>query len=75
MIIFGVDVDAAVQPVITLFDGSNATGSGVSVALLLQLALYVPPKYYSSLFVSYILSTGLHYPVCLFPLMSDALPT
>ena len=32
MIILGVDVDAAVQPVITLFDGSNSMGSGVSVA-------------------------------------------
>ena len=40
VIIFGFDVDAAVQPVITLFDGSNSAGSGVSVALLLQLALY-----------------------------------
>ena len=75
VIILGVDVDAAVQPVITLFDGSNATRSGVSVALPLQLALYLQPKYYSSLLVSYIHSTGLHNPVCLFPLMSSALPT
>ena len=33
MTIIGVDIDAAVQPVITLFDGSNSTGSGVSVTL------------------------------------------
>ena len=53
VIIIGVDIDASVQPVITVFDGSNSTGSGVSVALLLQLALYVLSKYYSSLLVSY----------------------
>ena len=32
MTIIGVDIDAAVQPVITLFDGSISMGSGVSVA-------------------------------------------
>ena len=56
VIILGVDVDAAVQPVITLFDESNATRSGVSVALPLQLALYLQPKYYASLLVSYSLN-------------------
>ena len=53
VIILGVAIDAAVQPVITLFDGSNSTRSGVSVTLRLQLALYIQPKYYSSLLVSY----------------------
>ena len=29
MTIIGVDVDAAVEPILTLFSGSNLTGSGV----------------------------------------------
>ena len=29
--IIGVNVDAAVEPILTLFNGSNSTGSGVSV--------------------------------------------
>ena len=28
--IIGVDVDAAMEPILTLFSGSNLTGSGVS---------------------------------------------
>ena len=32
--IIGVDVDAAVEPILTLFSGNNSTGSGVSETFL-----------------------------------------
>ena len=32
--IIGVDVDAAVEPILTLFNGSNSASSGVSGTLL-----------------------------------------
>ena len=32
--IIGVDVDAAVEPILTLFSGNNSTGSGVSGAFV-----------------------------------------
>ena len=32
--IIGVDVDAAVKPILTLFNGSNSTESGVSVTFI-----------------------------------------
>ena len=32
--IIGVEVDAAVEPILTLFSGSNSTGSGVSETFL-----------------------------------------
>ena len=34
MTIIGVDVDAAVEPILTLFSGNNSAGSGVSETFL-----------------------------------------
>ena len=34
MAIIGVDVDAAMEPILTLFSGNNSTGSGVSGTFL-----------------------------------------
>ena len=40
MTIIGVDVDAAVEPILTLLSGNNSTGSGVS-GTFLNTELYI----------------------------------
>ena len=53
--IIGVDVDAAVDPILTLFNGSNSAGSGVSETFLntelhIKLFIYVLHTVYTLTF-------------------------
>ena len=68
--IIGADVDAAVEPILTLFSGNNSAGNGVR-RIQIELHNCAFPKFIlPSLF-----PIDLHSPVCHLPLLSGAFPT
>ena len=78
--IIGVDVDAAMAPILTMFSGSNLTGSGVSdileewVTLMMHWLYYIIAQFANILILSLLL-IDLHSPVCHLPVLSGALHT
>ena len=82
MTIIGVDVDAAVEPTLTLFSGNKSAGSGVSGTFLNihnELVIFVlhncPTLLLLTSYSLLLFPIDLHSPICHLPLLSGAVPT